>query len=264
MSLIALLTDFGTKDYYVGAVKAVLKRFCPRAELIDITHEIDPWSLLDAEYLLNCCFDDFPDGTIFLVVVDPGVGTERRPIIVKTRRFWFVGPDNGVFAEVAAKDPPTSAWAIVRVPWQTKSSHTFHGRDIFAPVAAFLACGGSVEEVGEQVKGIVHLRKPETSFKDRSLVGYVAHIDRFGNVATSIDSRLLQQAGVSLGSTLHILVDGRRYTARFYRTFGEAAEGELIALINSCGVLELAVNRGRASDIIGVKVGTPLEIKAST
>ncbi|QOJ78405.1 SAM-dependent chlorinase/fluorinase [Infirmifilum lucidum] len=260
VNLVAFMSDFGSKDYYTGAVKAVIKRVCPRAEVIDITHEVDPWSTLEADYLLSCCFDDFPPGAIFLAVVDPGVGTGRRPIIVRTSRYWLVGPDNGVFSSVIEKDGLVKAWTISRVPYQLKSSYTFHGRDIFAPVAAYLACGGNVEDIGLPLDKLVRLDKPETTLKDGRLLGYVAHIDRFGNVATSIDTALLSKAGISYGSELEVLVGESSFRVKFVKTFGDAGEGELVALVNSCKVLEFAVNKGRASEYIAAKIGHRVEI----
>ncbi len=260
VNLVAFMSDFGSRDYYTGAVKAVIKRVCPKAEVIDITHEVEPWSLLEADYLLSCCFDDFPPGTIFLAVVDPGVGTERKPIVVRTSRYWLVGPDNGIFSSVIEKDGLVKAWTISSVPYQSKSSYTFHGRDIFAPVAAYLACGGNVEDIGLPLDKLVRLNRPETALKNGRLLGYVAHVDRFGNVATSIDAALLSKAGISYGSELEVLVGERGFRAKFVRTFGDAREGELIALVNSCRVLEFAVNRGRASEYIAAEIGRRVEV----
>ncbi|MGC9146906.1 MAG: SAM hydrolase/SAM-dependent halogenase family protein [Infirmifilum sp.] len=261
MGIIAFMSDFGLEDYYVGAVKAVIKRVCPSSEVVDITHAVAPWSLLEADYLLSCCYDDFPSGTIFLVVVDPGVGTSRRALIAKTRDYWFIGPDNGVFSGVLEKSSNLELWSIRSVPHKHKSSTTFHGRDVFAPVAAHISCGGRVEDVGERVTDYVRLNKPPTRLEGDILTGYVAHIDRFGNVATSIDKGLLEDAGIEAGSMVGVWVGNRYFELSVLRTFGEAGEGELFALINSCEKLEFAVNKGRASDKLSVRVGDTLRVK---
>lgn len=261
MGLVAFLSDLGLGDYYVGAVKAVIKRMCPFCEVIDITHEVKPWSLLDAEYMLTCCYDDFPEETVFLVVVDPGVGTSRRAIVVRAGGYWFVGPDNGVMAGIIEREGSYRAWAIERVPLVHKSSHTFHGRDVFAPVAAHLARGGSVEEVGVPVADLARLEKPPTGINGNAVRGYVAHIDRFGNVATSITVDMLRRVGASMGSNLLARVRGREFGVTLFRAFGEAREGELFALVNSCGRLEFAVNKGRASDATGLELGESLEVE---
>lgn len=263
MRLIAFLSDFGLRDYYVGAVKAVVKRLCPLCEVIDITHEVGSWSLLEAEYILSCCYDDFPEGTVFLVVVDPGVGTSRKAIVVKTRNYWFVGPDNGVLVGVAEREGSFKAWAIEKVPFTHKHSYTFHGRDIFAPVAAYIAQGGSVEDIGSPLTELVHLEKPPTGVADGKLSGYVAHIDKFGNVATSITGEMLRRAGADVGSTLLVSTPRGVHRLRLRRTFGEVAEGELFALVNSCGRLEFAVNKGSASEAMKAEVGDAVEVRVA-
>lgn len=255
------MSDFGLEDYYVGSVKAVVKRICPQSEVIDITHMISPWSLLEGDYILSCCYDDFPEGTVFLIVVDPGVGTERRVLVAKTDKYWFVSPDNGVLEGVLEKSPSYRLWHVVKPPVTFKHSFTFHGRDVFGPVAAYLACGGSIEEIGRASEEYVHLNRPNTSITESGIRGYVAHVDRFGNIATSIDKGLLATAGISYNSRLLISLGLKHFEVGLYRTFAEVDENELVALINSCGKLELAVNKGRASDRLKVKVGDPLEVK---
>ncbi|MEZ0346565.1 MAG: SAM-dependent chlorinase/fluorinase [Infirmifilum sp.] len=260
MSIVAFMSDFGLEDYYVGAVKAVIKRICSRVEVIDITHLVKPWSLIEAEYLLSCCYDDFPEGTVFLVVVDPGVGTNRRAIVVQSDKYWFVGPDNGVFTTII-ENTALKVWNIIKTPYSFKSSYTFHGRDVFAPIAAYIACGGAIEEIGENTDNYVRLSKPPTVVEGGFLKGYVTHVDRFGNVATNISAEMLEKAGIAIGSRLRVHAKGKHYDISIYKTFGEAQEGELFALTNSCGKLEFAVNKGSASDRTSLRVGDVFEAR---
>jgi S-adenosylmethionine hydrolase len=255
--IIGFLSDFGTRDYYVAAVKAVIYGMCPDAEVVDISHEVTPWSIQEACYVLSCCYEDFPPGTVFLAVVDPGVGTSRKPIIVQTEKFLFVGPDNGLLTCVAPK--PYRAWEITRVPGERKKfSYTFHGRDVFAPVAAFLACGGRVEEVAREYGSPVDKGFLEPRIEDGMIHAEVLHVDRFGNVALNISEKHLEELGRPGGLVLKI--GGVELAMPFGKTFGDVQPGELVAYIDSCGYLEIAVNQGDASRRLGVKPGSRLEI----
>jgi S-adenosylmethionine hydrolase len=260
MPLVAFLSDFGYTDYYVAAVKAVIKRVCPAAEVIDVSHGVQPWSLLDGCYTLSCCFDDFPEGTVFLAVVDPGVGTSRRGLIVKSARYWFVGPDNGLLTCVASRDPPFTAWSIERVPHARKHSYTFHGRDVFGPVAAYIACGGRPEEVGREVADPVVLSGWEPEVAGGAIRARAVHVDNFGNVALNIGVGLLERMSIGYGAVLRVRAAGREYNVKLVKTFGEVEPGGVAAVINSCGFLELVVNQGSASRRLGVSAGDPVEV----
>lgn len=264
MGLVAFLSDFGTRDFYVAAVKAVVKRACPTAEVIDVSHEVPPWSVLTGCYLLTCCFDDFPQGTVFLAVIDPGVGTARRPLIVKSARYWFVGPDNGLLMCVAERDPPVKAWVIDRPPALGKTSFTFHGRDIFGPVAASLACGESPENLGRECSDPHRLTIWEPVFEEGSIKSVVIHVDRFGNAALNVRSEHLERWHVRHEAQLEISVRGKSFAVPLRRTFGEAEKGAVLALVNSCGFLELAVNQGSAAEVLGLSVGDPVVIKLAS
>lgn len=253
--LVAVLTDFGYRDYYVAAMKGVIKTLCPAAEIVDVSHEVEKWSILDAAYILSCCYDDFPRGTVFLVVIDPGVGTERRAIAVKTRNYYLVGPDNGVLMPVAARDQPFEAREIANPAYKWwKSSSTFHGRDVFAPAAAKLACGASFEAVGPLIVP-VPLREAQPIVTGESVMGRVMHVDWFGNVATNITLEELRRLGINYGDMVRIRWEGGVAAARFLPSFGYAGEGELLVEVNSCGRVEIAVNKGSAAERLGLRPG---------
>lgn len=260
-ALVAFLSDFGTKDYYVAAVKASMKIICPDVEIIDISHEVPPWSLLTGCYILSCCFDDFPPETVFLAVVDPGVGTRRRPLVVRSKRYWFVGPDNGLLTCTAEKDPPLNAWVIENPPTSRKKSHTFHGRDIFGPVAALLACGGNPWEIGREYAELSRLSIWEPVVMEGAVVGRVVHIDRFGNAALNIRREFLDAHFGGLEERITLEIPKGSAEVPFKRTYGEVERGEPLALINSCGFLELAVNQGSAADLFGLAIGDTVVIR---
>lgn len=257
--IIAFLSDFGTRDYYVGAVKAVVHSLCPQSTVVDVTHEVEPWSVEDACYILRCCYDDFPSRTVFLVVVDPGVGTSRKAIILEHKGYLFVGPDNGLLP-CAVGNKEFKVWEILRVPGaRRKTSHTFHGRDVFAPVAAFLSCGGRPEEIGREYADPVLMDIEETILEEGWVKARVVHVDRFGNVALGVrPEKFFREYGPT---RIRVAFDDHEVDVPFVRTFGDAPRGSLVALVNSCGYLELAVNMGNASEVLGLKPGRIVKIK---
>ncbi len=258
--LVAILTDFGVRDYYVGAMKGVIKTLCPGAELVDISHEVEKWSVLDASYVLSCCYDDFPPETVFLVVVDPGVGTSRRAVAVKTRRYYMVGPDNGVLYPAAVSDTPFEAREIVNPAFKWwKESSTFHGRNLFAPAAARLACGASFTAVGPRVD-LLELEEARAVVSRGVVEGTVVHVDWFGNVATNIGEKELGELGVGFGDKIRVEWGGGTAVLPLAPSFGYVEPGAALAEINSCGRLEIAVNRGNASERLGLKVGDKIRV----
>ncbi len=269
MSLIALLTDFGTSDPYVGVMKGVIATHCPTAQMIDITHEVSPQNIQQAAYLLRSAYRHFPAHTIFLVVIDPGVGTERRPVAIQTNHGVFVGPDNGVFGAVLDE---VDTWQAVALWPPEQLSATFHGRDLFAPVAAKLACGSTLAEVGSPVaelerigKAWFHLSAP------RRLEGEVIHTDHFGNVVTSLGPfewrgqnlvlawRSDQPEVIFAAPTAEIALGGRHLLG-IHATYGEARPGDLLALINGDRQLEIAVNQGSAAQSLGARIGDRVQL----
>lgn len=253
--LVVFLSDYGLRDPYVVQVKATLDRFCPGLRLFDLTHEVDPFCITCGAYAIDSSIEWFPPGTVFLAVVDPGVGGGRRSIIVRALSRWFVGPDNGLFTPVLIRDSNAKVWVIrtSSIPVR-RISHTFHGRDIFAPVAALLACGENPDSLGDQVNAsdLVRLDYLWSLREGSSLCAKVLYVDRFGNLALSFKG----DPPFQLGSRHKVTVGGRRTLDAFYVTsFSHVREGEVAVYVNSFGYLEVAVYMGRASEELGARIG---------
>lgn len=259
MSLITLLTDFGLKDGNVGVMKGVIWGIAPQAQIADLSHDIQPQNVREAAWVLARHAPYFPEGTIHIVVVDPGVGTARRPIAARVGRQLFVGPDNGVltlFLERTEAAGEGARFVLLDKPafWLAEVSPVFHGRDVFAPVGAHLASGVPLGEVGSPIDDPVRLELPQVERRDGELIGAVMHIDRFGNVATNVRREHLGQAGTV---TVEI---GRRKVRGLVPTFGERSPGELVALYGSTGDLILAEVNGSAARSLGARVGQPVRV----
>jgi S-adenosylmethionine hydrolase len=253
--IITLLTDFGTRDGCVGAVKGVIKRINPEAEIVDVTHDIESYDVLGAAFALNNFHTYFPKGTIHLAVVDPGVGSLRQPILIRTTDFFFVGPDNGIFSFIYQREDLTDVVVVSNKKYfLAELSSTFHARDIFAPVAAYLSLGVETDEFGSPAKECMKLMIPEPESKGKSLKGEIIHIDRFGNLITNLRADLLKKK-----RSAEIVV-GKRKTKGISRSYFEIEEGKLGALAGSSGFLELAVNQGSAQKLLKAKVGERIKI----
>jgi len=255
--VIALLTDFGTKDYFVAAMKGVILSINPNAAVVDITHEVPPQDVWTGAFVLRSVYKWFPRGTIFVAVVDPGVGTERAPLLLQTKNYFFIGPDNGVLSLAAQEDGVVAAYRIeARLP---RVSRTFHGRDVFAPAAAYLSLGISPSMLGTPIGQWKRLEMPRAEYREGALYAHTIYVDRFGNVYTSATEEDIKQ----LASPGDILcVEGpATIKARYVETYGYAAPGETVALINSEGYLELAVSMGNAAATYGLKPGQAIIIR---
>ncbi len=271
--LITITTDFGTRDGYVGTMKGVIARIAPGVPCIDITQEIPPQDVRSAAYVLWTALPYFPPESIHIVVVDPGVGTARRPIAARTPWGTLVGPDNGVFSYVWEAAPPTRIVELANPAYRNVTlSHTFHGRDIFSPAAAHLARGVPLDEFGPEVTDPVRLPTPVLAVTDAVIAGEVIYIDHFGNVITSIgrlvwDGALLSldpafgevPSGIINADRVRVTAAGRDF-GPIRHTYGEVAPGEPLALIGSEGLLELAVNRGHGAQVLGLQIGDRVEI----
>ncbi|MFN3805092.1 MAG: S-adenosyl-l-methionine hydroxide adenosyltransferase family protein [Pyrobaculum sp.] len=250
---IALLTDFGTRDYFVAAMKGVILSINPRAAIIDITHEIPPQDVETGAFVLKAAYRWFPPGTIFVAVVDPGVGTERAPLLLKTRRYFFVGPDNGLLAPAAEEDGVEGAYHITyKLP---NVSKTFHGRDVFAPTAALLSLGVPPQALGHPVGQWRQLHLPAPQMGE-VITARVIYVDRFGNAYTNIT-----QEPAKPGETLCIETPTGVIKARHVETYGRATPGETITLTNSEGYLEIAVAMGNAATAHNLKPGMEVKIR---
>lgn len=256
--IITLLTDFGHQDQFVGVMRGVIAGIAPKARVIDLCHEVQPFQIGQARFLLAQSRAYFPPRTIHVVVVDPGVGSERRPLLVEAGGQYFAGPDNGVFTDLFDL-PKVRVRATSNLKYHLKNiSPTFHGRDIFAPVAAHLAAGVTPSKFGPQVKDPVRLAlgHPIRTGK-RFWLGEVAHIDRFGNLITNLpveEFPLIAQRGCLVKAGLEA-IEGPS------PNYASGAPGAPIVLIGSSGRLEIAVNQGRADRKLGVAIGSPVELE---
>ena len=251
--VITLTSDFGLRDHYVGTMKGVMLRIHPEARLIDITHQITTQDVLEASLVLDGGYRYFPVGTVHLVVVDPGVGSGRRPILVAGNEHFFVGPDNGTFTGIMEGDRSARAFEIVERRFLLPGiSDTFHGRDIFAPVAAFLARGIAPEEFGPPVTDPCRLSLPVPRIWGDQIRGEVIHIDSFGNIVSNIARVDFERA---VGERrFRILINGK-VIDRIHRTYADRERGQTLALFGSSDLLEVAVADGRAERRIGAGKG---------
>lgn len=254
--IITLTTDFGYRDQYVGAMKAVILSHNRDVHLVDITHEIPPQDIMAAAWILKNAAFLYPDGTVHLTVVDPGVGTARNPLIVRIGGQLFVGPDNGLFS-LLAEDAQVEAWHIKEPRFMRETiSGTFHGRDIFAPVAAHLASGTPPGEFGEMVDDIVRFRWSLPISDNEGVQGWVIHIDTYGNLITNITSGLLERLK---GQKFRIYA-GTTILGSIHHTFADVADGEPAAIVGSAGTLEIVVNKGCAAELLSVNKGAQVSI----
>ncbi len=242
---IVLLTDFGLQDHYVGVMKGVIADLAPEAQVIDLLHEIPPQDVLAGAFHLWASYRYFPPGSIFVAVVDPGVGTERKGLLLWTEDRFFLGPDNGLFSLILDGAKEYLAYSLENQAYfLPQVSHTFHGRDIFAPCAAHLFRGVPPEEFGPRVHDLVRLPAPPLREEPHRLVGAVLHVDRFGNLITNIPAEKLKGREIKA-----VVFRGEKIP--FRRTYAEASKGTPLALIDSDGLLEIAVREGSAYERFG-------------
>jgi len=254
MPIITLLTDFGSQDYFVGAMKGMILSINPDACIVDITHEIPPQDIRAAAFNLLATYKDFPSGTIHIGVVDPGVGSARRGIIVECAGQFFVGPDNGLFSWICERERIFRAVHLTNDKFfRQPVSKTFHGRDVFAPVAAALSDGAALEEFGPVIDDLVQLESLEPKIADGGVIeATIIHIDRFGNCITNLTSDQLA-AGTKLS------VNGREVSSR--REFfadSEVTHVGLFSLVGSAGFVEIAAQDSSAAKILGARRGDPV------
>ena len=244
MAIITLLTDFGNTDHYVAEIKGVLLTEAPGVTLVDITHSINPGDVRSGAYILGRTWHRFPSDTIHMVVIDPGVGTSRAALALAATGHCFVGPDNGVFTPVL-QDTPIEA---VVLPTPEAASPTFHGRDLFAPAAAALACGTPLHTLGQPFTGMPErLAYTIPHFEGKTIVGEIMYIDRFGTLITNLTSELVPSYARLEVEDLDI--------GPLRRTYADVGTGGLLAYIGSAGAIEIAVRNGSAARRLGVGVG---------
>jgi S-adenosylmethionine hydrolase len=266
--IITLLTDFGVTDTYVAQVKGAILRISPEAILVDLTHDVCPQDIATGALLLKFASPSFPDGTIHLAVVDPGVGTDRHPLLLVTPTAFFVGPDNGIFSHILTSDATNSTFSNTENPpippairgyqltnpayWRHPVSPTFHARDVFGPVAAHISLGVTPDKLGRRIGRARLLNLPSFVRGEQFVQGYVIHADRFGNLVTNIPGLEIQ----SRSSVVHI---GR---TSIYGLSNNYDEGDgLLALVGSVGMLEIAVKNGNAEAFLGISLGAPVLVE---
>jgi S-adenosylmethionine hydrolase len=255
--VIALLTDFGTRDHYAGTMKGVALGICPDVTLVDISHDLPPHDVMAAALELAAAYRFFPAGTIFLVVVDPGVGSARRGIAADAGDYKFVAPDNGVLTLVLDEHPPKRIVELTERKYARPTvSRTFEGRDRFAPAAAWLARGVDVMTLGRSAGAIVRLDLPHVRVDGAGIAGEVVRVDRFGNLITNIDRRTFEKLS---GEALEIRI-GPHTVSRVVSTYADAASGDVCALFGSTDHLEIAVTGASAASRLAVGRGEAVHV----
>jgi S-adenosylmethionine hydrolase len=258
--VITLTTDYGTSDHLVGVVKGVILRIAPNATIVDINHHVAPFDLLDGALTIGAAYRYFPPRTVHLVVIDPGVGTQRRPILVTADQFYFVAPDNGVLSLIYEREPAVTVRHITAEHYfLSPVSNTFHGRDVFAPVAAWVAKTSQTEAMGEEISDYVRFALPRPKAAGSALKGVVLRVDTFGNLMTNFTAEDLPAATGTDGK-LNLQVGGKR-VEKLAQTFANGASGEPVAIIGSSGFLEIAVNKGQAARVLGVNRGAEVVLE---
>ncbi len=258
---IVLLTDFGSSDGYVGVLKGVIAKVAPHAQVIDLAHDLPPFDILNASLVLYQAYRYFPAGSIFVAVVDPGVGSERKPILVETENYFFVGPDNGIFTLALSEQKIRGIFHLKAEKYFLHPvSSTFHGRDIFAPVAAHLTHGVTLDQLGSPLTDYHRLPEWSPQMNEQEMAGQIVAIDWFGNAITNFKKPFLEKHFPDLDFTA---VVGARHAVplRGINThYAEGKEGQPILLFNSANLLEISANRGSAAEILGLRRGDSVKI----
>jgi S-adenosylmethionine hydrolase len=264
-AIITLTSDFGSRDAFTASVKGVILKVNPQTQIVDVSNEIAPQDIWEAAFTLKSAYSYFPKGTVHLSVVDPGVGSGRRPIIVVTESYYFVGPDNGLFTLIYQEAERVRVHHITATHYfLANPGPTFHGRDIFAPVAAWLAKGIPSGHFGDEITDFMKLSVPSPKIASNSIDGHVVHIDRFGNMITNISYSNIQTLfteGADLPS-LNVGIVGREIKG-LKKFYAEAAPGEPAALINSSGLVEIFVFKQNARTVLSAKRGEVVRVSVS-
>ena len=268
-SIITLTTDFGIRDTYVGIMKGVILGINPNVQVVDLTHAIPPQDIYEAAFSIYAAHSYFPKGTIHVIVVDPGVGSDRRAIACRMDNAFFVCPDNGVLSYLLQSTEDEVPQSINAVEIQNKAyylpevSNTFHGRDIFAPVAAHLSLGVPLEDIGPPVQRLVQLPIQAPELSGNTLTGQIVKIDRFGNAITNISESAIAglESAPTEGISVYEIRIGSVRLNRFNRAYAESGVGKPLAIIGSSGLLEIAINGGNAKESLELKWGDPVVIQ---
>jgi len=257
-AIITLTTDFGTDDHLVGTLKGVILKINPEVTLVDITHHVAPFDLLDGALAIGAAYSYFPPKTIHVVIVDPGVGTDRRPLLVSAQNQYFIAPDNGVLSAIYEREHSNMVvrHANAEHYFLQPLSKTFHGRDVFAPVAAWLSKGWQTPSMGDEISDYKKFAIPRPKETDGAMKGAVLRADAFGNLITNFRAEDLPESAVNDG-VIKLQVGAHEIT-RLVDTFARGNNGEPIAYVGSSGYVEIGVNKGNAARTLGLGRGTPV------
>jgi S-adenosylmethionine hydrolase len=261
---ICLFTDYGWDDPYVAQIKGVIVTISPDVRLLDLTHSVSPFNVSEGAYLLDQCSAEFPAGTIFVAVVDPQVGTARDPILIETnKQKFFVGPDNGLFSQVIQSEGLLHAWKLDKPEFFRPGdpSHTFHGRDIFGPIAAHLSAGIDPDRLGTPMKTLQLTTSKVAAFTSGLINAQVLHVDRYGNVILNVQSGTDLAAKLKEGNLVKILVGRESFSAPLVKTYGDVDKGRLLLLYGGSGQLEIGMNQGSAAHQLKVDPGDSVYLK---
>jgi hypothetical protein len=259
--LITLLTDFGERDHFVASMKGVILSINPAVTIVDLSHQITSHHIREAGYFLRSCYRYFPDGTIHVAVVDPGVGTARRPLLISTARAMFIGPDNGLFSEVLDQEPGAKMWQIDNQQYRLATAgSTFDGRDVFAPVAAWLSRGVPPAFMGPAVHDPIRISTTIPIRHDELLVGKIVSIDRFGNLISNITARQVKEFRDSLGDDMVEIHVGTHIINDVVGNYSQGSRDSPSALINSNGTLEIFLREASAAQSLQIGVGEELRL----
>ena len=260
--MITLTTDFGLKDPYAAEMKAVILGISPNAVIIDITHEVAKFNVRMGAYVLSSAAPYFPKGTIHVAVVDPGVGTQRRPILIQTKQGFFVGPDNGILVMATENQGIKCIYEITNPKFMlSKVSSTFHGRDVFAPAAAHLAGRVNPAEFGPEIHEITKPEFAKVTKRKNVLFGEVLHVDNFGNIITNV--RETELARIRVKERVNVELPDQKLKLKFCRAYADAKPQQPLALIGSHSYLEIAMNQGDAAAEFNTKVGDKVTVSLS-
>ncbi len=261
---IVLVTDYGTRDFYVGALKGAVRSANPAAEVFDATHQIEAFDVAEGAYTLSRMSSLWPAGTIFVVIVDPGVGTSRRGIAVRTNEGrFYVGPDNGLFTYVLDREGLAEARALSNTAYWRPGviSATFHGRDVFGPVAGHISSGVALAELGPEAKDLVRLPVQAARAAEGRIQASIVHVDTYGNASTNATVEMLRSIGASEGDAIEAELGGKKIALPWGATYGAVPEGSPVLVIDSDGGVELAINMGSFGRAHGAAVGATISVR---
>lgn len=263
MPIITLLSDFGLKDPYVAEMKAVILNICPEARIVDISHEIEKFNIRMGAFVLASAAPYFPAGTIHVAVVDPGVGTKRRPIIVETKRCFYVGPDDGLLMLASQKEGISHVYHVSNPRYMLpRVSRTFHGRDVFSPAAAHLARECPPYEFGPEINDYALPEFAKLCVRKGELLGEVLHIDDFGNIVSNISEEDLEKMSIREGCSLRVKLNGKPLTLKLCSAYGEVPAKKPLGIIGSSDLLEISINQGNASKVFKAKIGDSVRVSS--